>query len=411
MESSTRPPQVNLTDRVEILKNVSIFAQTEANTLQEIAASMREVSLKPEQNLFKKGSEGKEMYVIVEGAVRVHDGSYVFAVLRQGQVFGEYSLLESDAKSRSASVTAVVNTRLLRLSQDAFYELMANRIEIVKGILAVLIKRSRRQNYYEEKMNEQSRELERQRDLIEKEKEKSEKLLLNILPVEVADELKAKGRAEVNQYEQASVLFADIKGFTESAAVMSPAEVLRALEFYFNAFDEIMDRHDIEKIKTIGDAYMCAGGIPVANHRHPIDLVLAALEMQQFMKNHHLLYPEANQQIPLWEVRIGINTGPLIAGVIGKKKFVYDIWGDTVNIASRLESSGAVNRINISASTYERVKAFFECESRGMVNAKGKGEIPMYFVNAIQKELSEDGLGIRPNARFYEKLGHLKNIG
>ncbi|NJL14892.1 MAG: adenylate/guanylate cyclase domain-containing protein, partial [Microscillaceae bacterium] len=346
-----------------------------------------------------------------EGRVRVHEWQLCFCGFAPGAGFWGIFLLESDAKSRSASVTAVVSTRLLRLSQDAFYELMANRIEIVKGILAVLIKRSRRQNYYEEKMNEQSRELERQRDLIEKEKEKSEKLLLNILPVEVADELKAKGRAEVHQYEQASVLFADIKGFTESAAVMSPAEVLRALEFYFNAFDEIMDHHDIEKIKTIGDAYMCAGGIPVANHRHPIDIVLAALEMQQFMKDNFLQHPIANGQIPHWEVRIGINTGPLIAGVIGKKKFVYDIWGDTVNIASRLESSGVVNRINISASTYELVKDFFVCQSRGLVNAKGKGEIPMYFVDAIQGELSEEGQGIRPNPRFYEKLAQKANIG
>jgi len=399
---------VNIEERIAILKKVSIFDQTEPSVLIEIAEAMTERTIKPEQTLFKKGEVGKDMYVIIEGAVRVHDGSYVFAVLRKGQVFGEYSLLESDATSRSASVSAIVKTNLLALSQGIFYQLMANRIEIVKGILNVLIKRSRRQNYFEEKMNEQSIELEKQRDLITKEKETSEKLLLNILPAEVADELKAKGRAEVRQYEMVSVLFADIKGFTESSQVLSPAEVVKALEFYFTAFDEIIQKYDIEKIKTIGDAYMCAAGIPKPTKSNPIDLTLAAFEMQRFMKEHKKA-KYASKQLPDWELRIGINTGSLIAGVIGQTKFVYDIWGDTVNTASRMESTGVVNQINVSEDTHQYIKDFFVCESRGKINAKGKGEVEMFFAHHIHPELSEEGEGLIPNDTFREKLSNLKH--
>lgn len=399
---------INTQERVEILKKVSIFADTDSSVLAEIADATNERTLKPEQVLFKKGDVGKDMYIIVEGAVRVHDGNYVFAVLRQGQVFGEYSLIESDAKSRAASVSAIVQTRLLELSQDVFYNLMSNRIEIVKGILNVLIKRSRRQNYFEEKMNEQSRELEKQRDLIAKEKETSEKLLLNILPSDVAEELKAKGRADVRQYELVSVLFADIKGFTESSQILSPAEVVTALEFYFTAYDGIIQKYNIEKIKTMGDAYMCAGGIPKPNKTNPIDLTLAAIEMQQFMKNYNQS-KERDPNIPPWELRLGINTGSLIAGVIGKSKFVYDIWGDTVNTAARMETTSEVNEINVSGSTYEYIKDLFVCESRGKINAKGKGEVEMYFVKGIKPELSLNQEGIKPNEAFQKVLLDIKN--
>lgn len=400
-----RKKTINLEECLATLTKVSIFSQTDPEILQEIAEAMSELTLKPEQTLFKKGEKGEEMYIIVDGAVRIHDGSYVFAVLRSGQVFGEYSILEPQTEKRSASATAIVITRLLKLEKEVFYELMANRIEIVKGILRVLIKRSRRQNYYEEKLNEQTRQLEKQRDLINQEKEKSERLLLNILPSEIADELKTKGKADVRQYKHVSVLFADIKGFTKAASLMDPSEVLKVLEIYFNAFDEIISQYPIEKIKTMGDAYMCAGGLPSPNKSNAIDLTLAALQMQQFMKEHNQeLLAEDKADFPFWELRLGINTGPLIAGVIGRKKFIYDIWGDTVNVASRMESSGEVNKINVSGATYEYLKDFFECESRGKINAKGKGDIEMYFVSRIKKELSEDKAGLKPNQLFYDKM-------
>jgi class 3 adenylate cyclase len=400
-------PIVNLTERVAMLRKVSIFDQTDEAVLAEIAEAMSEASLRPEETIFHKGDEGRDMYVIAEGAVRVHDEAYVFAVLREGQVFGEYSLLEPVVNKRSASVTAIVKTRLLLLAQDVFYKMMSNRIEIVKGILSVLIKRARRQNYFEEKLSEQSKELERQRDLINQEKEKSDKLLLNILPVDVADELKTKGRADVRSYAMTSVLFCDIKGFTSASETLSPEEVVQALEVFFTAFDEIIARNNIEKIKTIGDAYMCVGGIPKENKTNPVDLTLAALEMQRFVADF-LKNPD-NQHLPRWQLRLGIHSGALIAGVIGKKKFAYDVWGDTVNTASRMESSGEVNRVNVSGTMYKLIKDFFVCEHRGKINAKGKGKVDMYFVNSIRPELSQQGLGILPNDAFKQKLAEQGN--
>jgi class 3 adenylate cyclase len=397
---------VEIQERVEILKKVSIFEQTSPEVLKEVAEAMSEAILEADETVFKKGEKGQEMYVIVEGAVRIHDGNYVFAVLRQGQVFGEYTLLEPDSGARSASATCIVQTRLLVLGQEKFYKLMSDRLEIMKGILSMLIKRSRRQNYFEEKMNEQSKELERQRDLIKQEKEKSEKLLLNVLPADVAEELKMFGKAEVRGYDSATVFFSDVKGFTNSAALLTPQEVVQNLEAFFTAFDEICNKHHLEKIKTIGDAYMCAGGVPTPNQTHAIDMVLAALDMQRF--TFQLREDAIAKNLPPWELRIGIHTGPLIAGVIGKNKFAYDIWGDTVNVASRMESSGEINRVNISGATYELIKEFFECEYRGKINAKGKGEIDMYFVNGINPGLSENGEGIEPNFEFKEQIRALR---
>lgn len=384
-------PKVSLKKRIEILKKVSIFDQTEESLLQEVAKAMTEVMLSTEETIFEKGDEGSEMYVIMGGAVKIHDGDYVFAVLRDGQVFGEYSLLGEDNKARTASVTAVTNTHLLMLEQDVFYKLLSDKINIIKGILSVLIKRSKRQNFYEEKLAESNERIQKQQKLLKEEKEKSDELLLNILPDEVADELKAKGKADVRSYAHASVLFADVKGFTQASQVLSPEEVVQKLEIYFTRFDEISLQHDIEKIKTIGDAYMCAGGIPVENESNPIDLTLTALQMQNFMNE------QKDKDATTWQLRVGINTGPLIAGVIGKTKFAYDIWGDTVNTASRMESSGVVGKVNISINTYQYVKDYFECEYRGQVDAKGKGKVDMYFVNRLKPEFSEDEGGLVAN--------------
>lgn len=196
------------------------------------------------------------------------------------------------------------------------------------------------------------------------------------------------------------MLFTDFKGFTSIAEKISPVELVRELESCFLRFDEIIEKYNIEKIKTIGDAYMAAGGIPSANHTNPLDVVLAGLEMQYFMNNLKATKAAAGE--PYWELRLGINTGKLIAGVIGKKKFAYDVWGDTVNTASRMESSGEVGKVNISGKTYSLIKDFFECEHRGKISAKGKGEIDMYFVHRIKPELSEDVHGLEPNQQFID---------
>ena len=218
--------------------------------------------------------------------------------------------------------------------------------------------------------------------ILDSQKAQIEQLLLNILPSEVAKELQQSGQATPRYYENVSVLFTDFKGFTSLAENLSPQEVVAELNDCFIAFDEITEKHNLEKIKTIGDSYMCAGGIPVKNTEHPIDIIKAAVDIQRYMYRKNQKRME--EGLPLWELRIGIHTGPLVAGVVGKNKYAYDIWGRTVNIASRMESNGAPGEINISESTYDLVKDVFKCHYRGKIYAKNVGDIDMYFVQNVQ---------------------------
>lgn len=213
---------------------------------------------------------------------------------------------------------------------------------------------------------------------IEKEKQISENLLLNILPEEVAEELKQKGSADAKQYDEVTVLFTDFKDFTKLSEKMTAHELVEEIHTCFKAFDGIMEKYGIEKIKTIGDSYMCTGGLPLANKTHPLDVVNAGLEIQKFIADRMASRMALGKEP--FNIRIGIHTGPVVAGIVGVKKFAYDIWGDTVNTASRMESSGEAGKVNISHSTYQLVKDHFVCTPRGMVMAKGKGEMEMYFV-------------------------------
>ena len=215
--------------------------------------------------------------------------------------------------------------------------------------------------------------------IISREMQRSEELLLNILPAEVAGELKEKGQAAAKHFDDVTVVFTDFKDFTSVAEKLSPAELVEELNTCFKAFDHIVAAHGIEKIKTIGDAYMAAGGLPDPHHGSPADVVRAALDMQDFMKRHKAERETAGK--PFFEMRVGIHTGPVVAGIVGVKKFAYDIWGDTVNAASRMESSGEVGQVNISEATYALVKdePGLTFTPRGKVQAKGKGEMEMYF--------------------------------
>ncbi|MBU43533.1 MAG: hypothetical protein CMN76_09960 [Spirochaetaceae bacterium] len=226
----------------------------------------------------------------------------------------------------------------------------------------------------------------------------SDALLENVLPTRVARELKESGRVEPVYYDSVSVLFTDFVGFTTAAAQMSPAELIQELDGCFSQFDQVSRRNNMEKLKTIGDAYMCAAGLPVPDDGHAIDACLTALEFRSFMKQ--MAEVKGQLGFEFWQIRIGIHSGPVTAGVIGQNKFAYDIWGDTVNVASRMESSGAPGMVNISGATYAFVKDLFECEYRGKVQAKGKGEMDMYFVHRIKPELSADEEGLLPNAMF-----------
>ena len=203
---------------------------------------------------------------------------------------------------------------------------------------------------------------------LEIEQAKSDTLLLNVLPEEVAEDLKEHGATDAKSYESVSVLFADVVGFTAYAESVSPARMLALLTQVFTRFDEISQRHGVEKIRTIGDSYMAAAGVPVERSDHAEVMARAALEMIDYVTGVDV------------EFRIGINSGPLVAGVIGTTKFQYDIWGDTVNTASRIESSGEPGRIQISEGTYELIRQRFECLPRGLVAMKGKGELRTWWL-------------------------------
>lgn len=214
--------------------------------------------------------------------------------------------------------------------------------------------------------------------IIREEQQRSESLLLNILPALVAEELKQQGRTHARLFEDVSVLFADFVGFSSIAEILSPQQLVNELDTCFKAFDQIIVKYNLEKIKTIGDAYMCAGGLPNGGGAQLRDMVNAARDMQSWL---HTWNGDRDQHgLPRFDARIGIHSGPVVAGVVGSKKFAFDIWGDTVNIAARVEQAGEGGKINISGTAYEVIKSQFKCEYRGKIAAKNKGEIDMYYV-------------------------------
>lgn len=211
------------------------------------------------------------------------------------------------------------------------------------------------------------------------EKQKSDELLLNILPIETAEELKKTGKAKAKHYESVSVIFTDFVDFTGLSEKMSANQLVRELHFCFSNFDRIISKYKIEKIKTIGDSYMCVAGLPQTSEMHPYHAVLAALEIRDFVI-HYKLKREAAGEIG-FDVRIGIHTGPVVAGIVGVTKFAYDIWGSTVNVASRFETASESNKINISETLHSIIKDQFDCTRRGKITVKGIGSVSMYFVN------------------------------
>ncbi len=323
-----------------------------------------------------------------------------FSNLPAGKYTFQVRAIDANGNNAKTSIFSFKITQhpLLRWWAIIFYVILL--ISIVTIIL-----RWRAYQFVKEKSRLSSIIKERTEELLI-EKEKTEVLLSNILPEETAKELKEKGRASSMRFNMATILFSDIHGFTKIAEEMNPDILIDELDKFFLEFDKIVEKHNIEKIKTIGDAYMCAGGIPQKNTTNPIEVVVAALEMQ-----HRIIEIQKNSTIvdkEYWGLRIGIHTGSIIAGVVGSKKFSYDIWGDSVNTASRMESSGEVGKVNISESTYILIREFFDCEYRGKMPVKYKGDIDMYFVKGFKPKFTDDPLRIVPNETFKFKFLLLK---
>lgn len=264
----------------------------------------------------------------------------------------------------------------LKSSQQRLYIILGLSGLLIGGIATWLSFMVKRTNNKLEKKNKE----------IQKEQERSEELLLNILPKNIASELKENAKVQTRKFEACTVCFTDFINFSRISQLLSPEDLISALDECFKAFDEIISKHNVEKIKTIGDSYMCAAGVPITNNSHATDAVKAAVEMVTFLEewNHTR---EENGQIR-FDARIGIHTGPIIAGVVGIKKFAYDIWGDTVNVAARMESKSEAQRINISQSTYDLIKEEFSCHSRGSLDVKNMKDLEMYYVDTLSHNAS-----------------------
>ncbi|MCK7530601.1 MAG: adenylate/guanylate cyclase domain-containing protein [Marinilabiliales bacterium] len=235
-----------------------------------------------------------------------------------------------------------------------------------------------------------SKFVEKTNRIIKTEKIRSDNLLLNILPRETAIELKTKGQVQAKKFDSVTVMFADFVSFTKHSEHMSPEELVKNVGFYFSEFDKIMEKHKLEKIKTLGDAYMCAGVCLLFQRIHAERMILAAFDILEFVESVKKCKhgDHVSDALHCWDIRIGINSGPVVAGVVGSKKFAYDIWGDTVNIASRMQTASESGMINIAQNTYELIKDQFNCTFGGELDVKNKGIMKMYYVNSKRKRCS-----------------------
>jgi len=223
-----------------------------------------------------------------------------------------------------------------------------------------------------------NRYIQKTNKIIEREKNRSDNLLLNILPEETAFELKENGVVKPKKFDSVTVLFTDFKGFTQYSEKLSPEELVKSIDFYFSNFDKIIEKYNLEKIKTVGDSYMCAGGLPFQTTNHALKIIQAAFEIVEFVEKAKI---SNKNKLTTFDIRIGINTGPVVAGVVGTKKFSYDIWGDTVNVASRMETASETGKINISENTFNLINGDFKCTYRGSIKVKNRGFLKMYFIN------------------------------
>ena len=292
---------------------------------------------------------------------------------------GKQYQYEFDKRTTADSVKAVEQQKVMaaRISKEKTQRFAVTGVLILTVVFSGFIFNRWRI------IKKQKLQIQQQHTALGEEKKKSDDLLLNILPEETAEELKRTGRAKAMRHEQVSVMFTDFENFTQASEKMSAEELVNEIHYCYSAFDRIISAYPIEKIKTIGDGYMCAAGLPLANVNHALDLVKAALEIQKFMKEYQEERMKTGRDY--FVARIGIHSGTVVAGVVGTKKFAYDIWGDTVNLAARMEAGGVPGMVNISESTMELVKNYFDMEYRGNLEVKNKGEMRMYFVKTIKE--------------------------
>jgi class 3 adenylate cyclase len=357
----------NYTQAFRLLDSAHALAVVDNN-----AEFMKEIYAN-KANLYFKTSQYKKAYLYLDSSFMMRD-----SLLNEERVKAVAEMMEKYESEKKARQIKELEVEKLdaRLEKQ---KIMAARNRFLFGGIAVLI--------IAIGLWSRLRFIRKSRSEIQKQKERSDGLLLNILPAQVAEELKEKGHAEARYYDIATILFSDIVEFTSQAEQMTPHELVEEINTCFKAFDEITRKYGIEKIKTIGDAYMAAGGIPEPSDSSPRDTVMAALAMLDFVQKRKQV--RTDQGLPAFEIRIGIHTGPAVAGIVGTRKFQYDIWGDTVNIASRMESKSEPGKLNITESTYQIIKDSpeFKFNPRGRILVKGKGEMQMYFVELAEREM------------------------
>lgn len=264
------------------------------------------------------------------------------------------------------------------------------------------IRRLARQTIAQLELRLKLAEVQRSQQALAAEKQRSDSLLLNILPLKIAAELTEKGSVEPRHHPSATILFTDFVDFTKSAVELSPRELIDDLDMYFSEFDSIVARHGLEKLKTIGDSYMCAGGLMQGRKDHAVRCCLAALDIRRFVVSSNHRWAAIGQRP--WHLRIGLHTGSVMSGVVGRKKFTYDVWGDAVNIAARMESTDEADQVNISEGTYQHVKSYFDCTPRGALEVKNKGKMTMYFLERLKPEYAADAAGVEANEHLRKTL-------
>lgn len=321
--------------------------------------------------LYARGGEFKKAYHYGALLANVKDSLYNTDNDRKIQLLQ----FNFDIEKKEAEIDLLTKDQALKASTIQRQRIINYATGITGFLLLLVLIGFYNRHRYTQKTNK----------IIKNERDRSKELLLNILPAETAYELETNGHAQTRFYESVTVLFADFKGFSTIARKLKPQDLVAELNDYFVAFDDIIEKFNLEKIKTIGDAYMCAGGIPTPNNTHALNAVEAGLAMQAFMRARNST--RIAKGLEPWDLRIGIHMGPIVAGVVGKKKYAYDIWGDTVNIASRMESSSEPGRVNISSSIYNIVKDHYSCLYRGKIFAKNIGEIDMYFAQPATQDV------------------------